>query len=294
MDARSENPIRIGVGLPAAVPGAAASAVGEWAERAEALGFESLSVLDRLVYDNLDPLIALAAAAERTRRVELLTTVLNVPVRQNAVVVAKQIASLDRLSEGRITAGLALGGWPEDYTASGAPATRKGATFDAMLEVMQAIWKGDVEGASGPIPALGAARPGLLFGGFVDATFARAARHGSGWIAPFFGHEAVLDGVARARAAWVAAGRSDSPRIVVERYFCLTEGADAIADEYIAHYYGEGYFPAARADTLTDVDRIRAEVARLRVAGCTDLVFFPCTGEASEVELLEDALAESL
>ena len=294
MDARSENPIRIGVGLPAAVPGAAASAVGEWAERAEALGFESLSVLDRLVYDNLDPLIALAAAAELTRRVELLTTVLNVPVRQNAVVVAKQIASLDRLSEGRITAGLALGGWPEDYTASGAPATRKGATFDAMLEVMQAVWKGDVEGASGPIPALGAARPGLLFGGFVDATFARAARHGSGWIAPFFGHEAVLDGVARARAAWVAAGRSDSPRIVVERYFCLTEGADAIADEYIAHYYGEGYFPAARADTLTDVDRIRAEVARLRVAGCTDLVFFPCTGEASEVELLEDALAESL
>jgi hypothetical protein len=104
----------------------------------------------------------------------------------------------------------------------------------------------------------------------------------------------VLDGVARARAAWAAAGRTDSPRVVVERYFCLTEGADAIADEYIAHYYGEEYFPAARGDTLTDVDRVRVEVDRLRAAGCTDLVFFPCTGEAPEVELLADALAESL
>ena len=285
--------MRIGVGLPAAVPGALGTAVGEWAERAEALGFESLSVLDRLVYDNVDPLIALAAAAERTRSVELLTTILNVPVRQNAVVVAKQIASLDQLSDGRITAGLALGGWPEDYTASGAPAAHKGATFEAMLEGMEAVWKGKVEGASGPIPALGAGRPSLLFGGFVDVTFARAARRGSGWIAPFFGHEAVLDGVARSRAAWAAAGRTDYPRIAVERYFCLADDADGIADEYIAHYYGQEYFPAARADTLTDAARVRDEVARLRVAGATDLLFFPCTGEASELELLAEALAGS-
>jgi alkanesulfonate monooxygenase SsuD/methylene tetrahydromethanopterin reductase-like flavin-dependent oxidoreductase (luciferase family) len=291
MSKLSEPPMKVGVGLTAAVPGAAASAVGEWAERAEALGFESLSVLDRIVYDNLDPLIALAAAAERTQRAELLTTVLTVPVRQNAVVVAKQIASLDRLSDGRVTAGLALGGWPEDYTASGAPATNKGARFEAMLEAMEAVWEGEVEGASGPIPALGAGRPGLLFGGFVDATFARAARHGSGWVAPFFGYDAVLDGVARARAAWAGAGRTDSPRIVVERYFCLADGADAIADEYIAHYYGAEYFPAARADTLTDADAVRDEAARLRAAGCTDLLFFPCTGEASELELLAEALA---
>jgi alkanesulfonate monooxygenase SsuD/methylene tetrahydromethanopterin reductase-like flavin-dependent oxidoreductase (luciferase family) len=291
MSMMSEHSVRIGVGLTAAVPGAAASAVGEWAELAEALGFESLGVLDRIIYDNLDPLIALAAAAERTQRAELLTTVLNVPVRENAVVVAKQIASLDRLSDGRVTAGLALGGWPEDYTASGAPATKQGARFEAMLEAMEAVWAGEVEGASGPIPALGAGRPGLLFGGFVDATFARAARHGSGWIAPFFGHEAVLDGVARARVAWAAAGRTDSPRIVVERYFCLAADADAIADEYIAHYYGQQYFPAARADTLTDADGVRDEAARLRAAGCTDLLFFPCTGEASELELLAQALA---
>jgi alkanesulfonate monooxygenase SsuD/methylene tetrahydromethanopterin reductase-like flavin-dependent oxidoreductase (luciferase family) len=179
MDATGDR-LGIGIGLPAAVPGCRPAAVGEWAERAEGLGFES-STLDRVVYDNLDPLIALAAAAERTHRVELLTTVLNVPVSQKAVVVAKQLHSLDRLSGGRLTAGLALGGWPEDYSASRAPAKSRGATLDRMV---------------------------------------------------------AFDGATRARAAWASAGRPDPPRIALERYFCLADGADPIAGSYIAHYYG--------------------------------------------------------
>src|SRR5215213_2570445 len=113
--------MQIGVGLPAAVPGTPPSAIGTWAAESEHLGFESLSMLDRLVYDNLDPLIALAVAPERTERTELLTTVLTVPYRRNAVVLAKQLASIDTLSEGRLTPGLALGGWPDDYAASEAP-----------------------------------------------------------------------------------------------------------------------------------------------------------------------------
>ena len=71
--------MRIGIGLPAAIPGAPAPATGAWAASAEAHGFRSVGVIDRLVYDNIDPLVALAAAAARTGRVELLTTVLNVP-----------------------------------------------------------------------------------------------------------------------------------------------------------------------------------------------------------------------
>src|SRR5687768_18401243 len=109
--------MRIGIGLPAAIPGAPASAIGAWAMAAEASGFRSVGVIDRLVYDNLDPLIALAAAAARTERIELLTTVLNVPWRRNAVVLAKQLASVDAIAGGRLTAGLALGGWPEDHAA---------------------------------------------------------------------------------------------------------------------------------------------------------------------------------
>ena len=104
--------MRIGIGLPAAVPDADVTVLGDWAATAEELRFCSLSVIDRLVYDNLDPLVALAAAAARTTRIELLTTVLNVGYRRNAVVLAKQLASVERLSGGRLTAGLGLGGWP--------------------------------------------------------------------------------------------------------------------------------------------------------------------------------------
>jgi alkanesulfonate monooxygenase SsuD/methylene tetrahydromethanopterin reductase-like flavin-dependent oxidoreductase (luciferase family) len=61
--------MRIGIGLPAAVPGTPGAAVGQSAAESERLGFSSLGVLDRLVYDNLDPLVALAAAAARTEQV---------------------------------------------------------------------------------------------------------------------------------------------------------------------------------------------------------------------------------
>jgi alkanesulfonate monooxygenase SsuD/methylene tetrahydromethanopterin reductase-like flavin-dependent oxidoreductase (luciferase family) len=110
--------MRVGVGLPAAVPGVDATTIGEWAAEAERAGFASLGVFDRLVYDNLEPLTALAAAAARTEGIELLTTVLTVGWRNNAVLLAKQIASVDLLSGGRLTAGVGLGGWPEDFDAA--------------------------------------------------------------------------------------------------------------------------------------------------------------------------------
>jgi alkanesulfonate monooxygenase SsuD/methylene tetrahydromethanopterin reductase-like flavin-dependent oxidoreductase (luciferase family) len=80
--------MRVGIGLPAAVPEADMALIGDWAAKAEGLGFGSLGVLDRLVYDNLDPLTALAAAAARTRRIELTSTVVNVCWRANAVLLA--------------------------------------------------------------------------------------------------------------------------------------------------------------------------------------------------------------
>jgi alkanesulfonate monooxygenase SsuD/methylene tetrahydromethanopterin reductase-like flavin-dependent oxidoreductase (luciferase family) len=282
--------MRIGIGLPAAVPGASPMALGEWAAESERLGFRSLAVLDRLVYDNLDPLVALATAAARTERAELMTTVLGVPWRQSAIVLGKQLASLDLLSGGRLTAGLALGGWPEDYSASDTPLAGRGAEFDAMLAAMRRVWAGEVAGASGPIPALPGGRPSVLLGGLVPAAFTRIAALADGWVAPFFGFEVLVDGMASAQQAWSDAGRPGGPRIVVERYFCLGPDAEDIADDYLLHYYGQDYFPYARADTLTTHERLHAEIQRLSAAGCDDLVLFPCSGDLRQVLLLSEAL----
>jgi alkanesulfonate monooxygenase SsuD/methylene tetrahydromethanopterin reductase-like flavin-dependent oxidoreductase (luciferase family) len=282
--------VRIGIGLPAAVPGTDATLLGDWAAESERRGFRSLGVLDRLVYDNLDPLVALAAAAARAERAELMTTVLTVPFRQNAVLLAKQLASLDQLSGGRLTAGLALGGWPEDYATSRLPLNGRGATFEEMLATMRRVWAGEVAGASGPMPALPSRRPGVLLGGLTPVAFARAARLADGWVAPFFGFEMLVGGIASVRQAWTDAGRSSRPRVVVQRYFCLGGGADEIADEYLLHYYGHEYFAHARADTPTTPDGLRAEISRLSEAGCDDLLLFPCSGELDQVALLAEAI----
>lgn len=285
--------MKVGMGLPAAVPGADATVIGPWATASERAGFTSLGVIDRLVYDNLDPLVALAAAAACTERIELLTTVLNVGYRRNPIVLAKQIASVDQLCGGRLTVGLALGGWPEDYAASDAPLSARGATFDATLVAMRQVWSGAICGASGPMPALPTGRPRVLIGGLVSATYARGAAYGDGWVAPSFGMPVLKDGIASARNAWKAAGRHGQPRIVVERYFSLGDRADQTADNYLMHYYGSEYFPDVRADALTSRERILDELQRLTEVGCDDVVLLPCSADLDQVGLLADALTDS-
>jgi alkanesulfonate monooxygenase SsuD/methylene tetrahydromethanopterin reductase-like flavin-dependent oxidoreductase (luciferase family) len=281
--------MRIGMGLPAAVPEADATTLGEWAATAERLGFGSLSVIDRLVYDNLDPLVALAAAAARTERVELLTTVLNVPYRQNAVVLAKQLASIDRLSGGRLTAGLALGGWPEDYQASDVPQRRLGAAMDAMVATMRNVWNGKLEGASGPMPALPGDRPGLLFGGLVPAAYTRAATVGQGWIAPSAGIQQLVDGVDAIRKEWDRIGRAGRPRVVTVRYFCFGPGADEHAEQELRHYYLD-FADFVKADTPTTPEHLDAELRRLRDAGADDVVLMPCTDDIDQIGMAADVL----
>jgi alkanesulfonate monooxygenase SsuD/methylene tetrahydromethanopterin reductase-like flavin-dependent oxidoreductase (luciferase family) len=287
--AREEHDMKIGIGLPAAVPDVDATTIGPWAAAAEHAGFASVGVIDRLVYDNLEPLTALAAAAARTERVELLTTVLNVGWRANPVLLAKQMASVDQLSGGRLTAGLGLGGWPEDHEASGVPTSGAGARLRDTLATMRRVWAGSVQGQGGPTHRLPEGRPALLFGGLVPAAHRRAATEGQGWVAPLMGQQTLEEGAAAVREAWASAGRAGEPRIATGRYVSLGHRADAIAEEYIRHYYGDEAVPVVRADTLTSAARIRDELDRLATTGVTDVVLYPCSTDIGQVELVAEA-----
>ena len=221
--------MKIGIGLPAAVPGVDATTIAAWAADAECLGFASVGVIDRLVYDNLDPLVTLAAAAASTSRIELITTVLNAGWRANPVLLAKQIASVDLISGGRLTVGVGLGGWPEDYAASGVGMTGRGARLDDDLATMRRVWAGEVAGQGGPTRQLPAGRPTLLFGGLVPAAHVRAAACGEGWVAPFLGHDVLLHGVDAVRQAWAQQRRPGTPRIATGRYVSLGDHATTTA-----------------------------------------------------------------
>jgi hypothetical protein len=103
----------------------------------------------------------------------------------------------------------------------------------------------------------------------------------------------LQQGAAAVHQVWAAAGRPGQPRIVTGRYFSLGEDADAVADDYIRHYYGDDYFVAARADTLTTTERLGAELAALQTAGATDVLLYPASGRLEQVGLLAEALRQA-
>jgi len=257
--------------------------IGAFAARVEQAGFASVGVIDRLVYDNLDPLIALAAAAACTSRIGLISTVVNVNWRANPRLLAKQISSVVRVSDGRFTVGLGMGGWPADYEASDIPPNGPGKRFAAALAVMDEAWRSP------------GARPSVALGGLAPAAIARSAAPVSeGWVAPLFGFDVLRQGIAAARDAWTRAGRDGLPRVITARYFSLGPQADAVADAYLEHYYGPDYFAPARSDTLTSAGGVRAELARLAGAGCTDVILYPCSGHPDQIERLSRAVGNTV
>jgi alkanesulfonate monooxygenase SsuD/methylene tetrahydromethanopterin reductase-like flavin-dependent oxidoreductase (luciferase family) len=163
--------MKLGIGLPNAVPGTIGDQLTDWARAAEDAGFSILGTIDRVVYPNYEPLTALAAAAAVTDRIRLTTDVMLGPLRMNPAVVAKQMLSLDALGGGdRAVLGIGVGAREDDYQVSDLPMSGRGAWLDSALEKILAIWNGDgdLESKVGPRPE--GDRPTLLIGGYVQAS----------------------------------------------------------------------------------------------------------------------------
>src|SRR3954452_19556634 len=204
--------MKIGIGLPSAVPGTDGAQMRDWAIRAESAGFSTLGTIDRTVYGNHEPLTALAYAAGATERIGLLTSILIAPLRSNTALLAKQAASVDVLSGGRLTLGLAVGGREDDFDVSGVDFSSRGATFDRQLDEMRRLWGGEkvgFAGGVGPQPRDG--RPEIVIGGTSDAAFRRAAEH-AGWMMGGGTPEYFVERAAKLDAAWSKAGRDGTPR----------------------------------------------------------------------------------
>jgi alkanesulfonate monooxygenase SsuD/methylene tetrahydromethanopterin reductase-like flavin-dependent oxidoreductase (luciferase family) len=295
--------MRIGIGLPNAVPGVTGALITEWASRAERAGFASLATIDRIVYDSFDPLLALTAAAAVTTRVELMTTVLIGPVRPTALL-AKQAATLDQLSDGRLTLGIGLGGRDDDFTAAGVPMAGRGRRFDRQLDELRRIWDGERRGTDGPIgPApVRSGGPPLLIGG--DARYAaeRVARHRAGWtlaVAGGQGDGGIADpaefaaGKTTLAEAWARHGHADAPRVVA--VFCFSLGADAIDHarrERLRYYAWRGDAVAARvaAATATTPAAVRELGDTFTAAGADDIIAMPCQPNCQQIDLLASAV----
>src|SRR4051794_841992 len=251
--------MEVGIGLPSSIPGVGGDQLLRWATRAEARGFSTLGTIDRIVYPSHEPLIALAAAGAVTERIRLATTILLAPTRANGALLAKQAATLDVLSGGRLVLGVAVGRRDDDFRACGVDYHARGRILDETLDLCARIWQGDefgTAGAIGPPPADG--RPALILGGWADAAFTRAARHGDGWTGGNCTLEELAAGTARLRIAWDAAEREETPRTMVQPYYALGDGAEQAVASCLRDYYGRGaYTEAIVARAATDPETVR-------------------------------------
>ncbi len=283
--------MELGIGLPTMIPGITGQDILSWARRAEDLGFSSLGVLDRLMYDGYESLIALAAAAGATSRIRLATTILIAAYRGDKALLAKQLASLDRLSGGRLVVGVAAGGRPDDYEACGTPYAGRGHRLNELLGELRRFWDGT---ASGPVPGPRCANggPPLLVGGHSPAAMQRAAAFGDGWIAGGSSAAGYGELADRARAAWRTAGRPDDPRLVAIAYVALGPGARDEAERYLLDYYSFIGWKAEMAvrSVLTDAQQLRDFVAGYRAAGCDELILFPCVQDPAQADLIASAV----
>ena len=284
--------MKIGIGLPSTVPGASGTETAQWAIRAEAAGFSTLGTIDRLVYANHEPLIALSYAAAVTERIGLLTSVLLAPLRSNAAMLAKQAASLDALSGGRLTLGMAVGGREDDFEASGVEFHRRGQIFDRQLEDMRRYWSGEKVGFAGAIgPPAPGGRPKVVIGGRADASFGRAAQF-DGWMMGGGPPDSFTAELPRLDAAWTQAGREGSPLKMALGYYGLGDRAREQIRAYITDYYGFlGEAAQGFAESVPgDPESIKAVVEAFAAAGCDEFVLFPSSSDPAQVDLLAEVV----
>jgi alkanesulfonate monooxygenase SsuD/methylene tetrahydromethanopterin reductase-like flavin-dependent oxidoreductase (luciferase family) len=280
--------MHVGVGLPNTLAGATGELVLEWARIADGGPFGSLAVFDRLIYDSLDPLLTLAAVAGVTRRVRLATAVIIGPLR-NATLLAKEAATLDVLSGGRLTLGVALGARRDDYDAAGVDFANRGQRLSEQLGRLRDVWEDAVIGPR-PIQPAG---PELLVGGLDDVAQARAARYADGFIHNGGPPRIFAAAADKARAAWLDAGRPGRPQLWGQGYFAL--GDDDLKEagrQYLRHYYAfTGPFAERiAAGLLTTPQGIVQYVRGYAEAGCDHLVLFPAVARLDQMQRLAEVL----
>jgi probable F420-dependent oxidoreductase len=273
-------------GLPSA------SVLLAWAEEIERLGFDALWFRDHVLWHSpvLDPFATLGAIAARTSRVRLGPGVLLLPLRAPALV-AKAIASLDFLSEGRAMLGVGVGGeFPKEYDACGVPMSERGRRADAGIEAIRALWSqspATFEGAGyrfadvvmEPRPVQRPSPP-IWVGGRSDRALERAGALGDGWLAYFTtpeGFRRRLDRALGERSRRKLDQRAFGAGLIL--YTCVApsrEDAERRAAEYLAREYRQSFDElVGRYCALGPPDDCAATLARFAEAGVQEFVCIP-------------------
>ena len=292
--------MKIGVCLPYMKAGLTREDYLAWFKAIDEGPFHALSCGERVHGPTYDMRVVLAAAAMATTRVEITPTLYVLPM-HSATRVAKEVATLDILSAGRVNSiALGYGGRPKDYEAVGARFEGRYGRMDRQVEEMRKVWRGEEIVAGGGVIGPAMPRPGgprLLAGAMGPKSIERCAQWADGLYAWSGNGEKDELGrtFAMADAAWERAGRAQTPYRMGGFWYTLADNGQQKLYDYVYEYLA-----IAGADIATmmaqsvhrsSADAVREALDNAEAAGCEELFVVPATAELSEIDRLNEILA---
>ncbi len=271
-----------------------------WCRGVDEGPFASLSCGERITGYTLEMRTTLAAAAAVTERVRIVPSLYVLPM-HSAVWAAKEIATLDVLSNGRVTVTVGVGGRPGDYEAVGASAARRHARMDEQVAEMRRIWRGEPLGEGldevGPRPVQPGGPP-ILAGVMGPKATRRAAAWADGvylWSGNGVGSE-IERAIQGVDGSWADAKRDAPPRRTAGFWYSLAPNAQERLSTYVYDYIkvlGENAARAmAKRMNRSSADAVLESLDAMEALGCDECFLVPATSDLAEVERAAEVVAK--
>ncbi len=284
-----------------------AQALIEYGVRMEELGFESLWVWDHILlgvephFPIIDSLTLLTAVAARTRTIKLGTGILVLPLR-NPVVLAKQLSSIDQVSQGRLVLGVASGWYKREFDAVGIAFERRGRIMDQNLDILMRLWLEDMVNGEYPPHNLRNAvmfpkpvqrpRPQILIGGYVERVLKRAATRGDGWLTYFYTPEGFTKSWTKVRNFAEEAGKDPDSLVNCHQLPIMVGASRAAVEGPMMEWLNTEWDFASWSDSTTDsaiigtpeecVELLQAQID----VGVQKIIFVPYKYESEQIEII--------
>jgi probable F420-dependent oxidoreductase len=284
-----------------------ARALVDYGVKMEELGYDSLWVWDHLLlgvdpsFPIIEALTLLTAIAVRTRKIKLGTGVLVLPMR-NPVVLAKQLASIDLLSDGRLIIGLATGWYKREFDAVGVPFEQRGKIMEENLDILTRLFTEDkVEGewTHHKIPAgvmypkpVQKPRPPILIGGYVDRVLKRAAVKSDGWLTYFYRPESFAKAWTKIRNFAREAGKDPDALLNAAQLPIMVGKSRGAIESRMMEWLGKEWDYASWSESTKDsailgtveecVEQLKTHLA----VGVQKIIFVPYKYEMDQIEII--------
>lgn len=290
--------MKIGVCLPYMKRGLSRQTFKDWCRIIDQGPFSSLSCGERITGYSMEMRNILAFAAASTERVRIVPSLYVLPM-HSAVQSAKEIATLDILSNGRVSVTVGVGGREKDYQALGAEMKGRFQRMDEQIALMKRIWRGEqIEDFDeiGPEP-IQAGGPPILAGAMGPKSIQRVSK----WADGLYGF--AMDGDAglinhffnSADRAWEESGRTEKPYRMGGFWYSLADNSQQALRDYVFDYlkvFGDAEAEkVARSMRMHDEQAILDGIAAIEALGCDELQLVPASGDLAEVDRLANLLA---